>query len=221
MSDNRVHTDAVPPLHLPPTPGPFASLTQWREKRDQLVNLGLGVPGVDAKLNIANSTMAAMTRGLEVERRGHLGVDSGMSDVQKNRLALRPSKETNAIDPLSESDLQNTQVPQRSTYEVSSALDVSHQPTRHFQSRRRLLCVAPVSSAGNSQKLCRTRRRRPVAGDAVDPCRHVQSQGGSSSPHKSGNGWQDADSRIAWGDYPRLEPCIRCESGCPSERGNQ
>lgn len=47
--------------------------------------LGPAVPGVDAKLNIANSTIAGITRGLEVEQRGLLGVDSGMSDVQNEQ----------------------------------------------------------------------------------------------------------------------------------------
>lgn len=85
MSDNHERTDAAPSWRLPPTPGPFASLAQWREWRDQLMALGPAVPGVDAKLNIANSTIAGITRGLEVERRGQLGVDSGMSDVQNER----------------------------------------------------------------------------------------------------------------------------------------
>lgn len=85
MSDNHERTDAAPSWRLPPTPGPFASLAQWREWRDQLVALGPAVPGVDAKLNIANSTIAGITRGLEVEQRGLLGVDSGMSDVQNEQ----------------------------------------------------------------------------------------------------------------------------------------
>jgi hypothetical protein len=85
MSDNRVRTDAVPPWHLPPTPGPFATLAQWREWRDQLVALGPGVPGIDAKLNIAHSTIAGMTRGLEVEQTERLGTKDGSALVQNER----------------------------------------------------------------------------------------------------------------------------------------
>ncbi|WP_430407329.1 hypothetical protein [Hydrogenophaga sp.] len=40
-------------LLLPPNPGPFASLKQWREWREELRALGADTPGVDVELQIA------------------------------------------------------------------------------------------------------------------------------------------------------------------------
>ena len=38
---------------LPQNPGPFASLSQWRDWRDELHALGAANPGVDVELSIA------------------------------------------------------------------------------------------------------------------------------------------------------------------------
>jgi hypothetical protein len=110
MSDNRVRTDAVPPWHLPPTPGPFASLVQWREWRDQLVALGPGVPGIDAKINIAHSTIASMMRALGVEWSKHHGIKGRLLNEQDERtIATTKHEDAEEPEPLSDADLQDLQ----------------------------------------------------------------------------------------------------------------
>lgn len=95
MSDNHERTYAAPSWRLPPTPGPFASLTQWREWRDQLRALGSGVPGVDASLKIANSTIASMTRGLGLQWSERHGMYGDILDVLTAHLP--PQVQTAAI----------------------------------------------------------------------------------------------------------------------------
>jgi hypothetical protein len=47
---------------LPPNPGPFASLKQWREWREELRVLGTDTPGVDVELQIAERAIADALR---------------------------------------------------------------------------------------------------------------------------------------------------------------
>lgn len=110
MSDNHERTDAAPSWRLPPTPGPFASLTQWREWRDQLRALGPVVPGVDASLNIANSTIASMTRALGAEWSKQLGIQGGLLSEQENRTSATDKHEdAEEPEPLSDEELQDIQ----------------------------------------------------------------------------------------------------------------
>lgn len=110
MSDKHERTDAAPSWRLPPTPGPFASLAQWREWRDQLVALGPAVPGVDAKLTIAHSTIASMTRALGAEWSKHRGIQGGLlSEQEKRTIATGKHEDAEEPEPLSDEELQDIQ----------------------------------------------------------------------------------------------------------------
>lgn len=50
---------------LPPNPGPFGTLEQWQQWRQELIRLGAQNPGVDVELEVADAMITQLTLAMQ------------------------------------------------------------------------------------------------------------------------------------------------------------